>query len=140
MQQGRYYRAVDSFTLASVYIPHDPRAHLGKSHALLAAGEYVSSAVSLARAVELDARYALAKLNLVEIIGGPDAFVQRITNLEERARAGDAAQLQFLLAYVNFQMDQPAEARAAIEAARQGLPASTAVNLLEAAIQGAAAR
>jgi len=136
MQQGRYYRAADSFTLASVYIPHDSRAHLGRSHALLAAGEYVSSAVSLARAIELDARYALRKVDLVEIIGGPDVFVQRITNLEEQAQGSDASQLQFLLAYVCLQMDQPNEARTAIEAARKGLPSSVAANLLEAAIQG----
>lgn len=140
MQQGRYYRAADSFTLASVYIPHDARAHLGKSHALLAAGEYVSSAVSLARAIELDARYALGKVDLVEIIGGPDAFVQRITNLEEQAQGDDASLLQFLLAYVNLQMDQIAEAQAAIEAARNGLPSSVAADLMETAIQTAAGK
>jgi tetratricopeptide (TPR) repeat protein len=140
MQQDRYYRAADSFTLASVYIPHDPRAHLGKGHALLAAGEYVSSAVSLARAIELDARYALGKVDLVEIIGGPDAFVQRITNLEERAQGSDASQLQFLLAYVYLQMDQLSEARIAIEAARNGLPSSVAADLLETALQGIAGK
>lgn len=138
MRQGRYYRAADSFTLASVYIPHDPRAHLGRSHALLAAGEYVSSAVSLARAIELDARYALGKVDLVEVIGGPDAFVQRITNLEEQAQGSDASQLQFLLAYVYLRMDQPDGAGIAIGAARRGLPSSVAANLLEAAIQGTA--
>lgn len=136
MQQGRYYRAADSFTLASVYIPHDPRTHLGKSHALLAAGEYVSSAVSLARALELDAPYVLRKVNLVEAIGGPDVFVQRVTNLEEIAKGSDAPQLQLLLAYIYFQMDRPDEAKSAIEAARKGLPSSVAANLLEVAIQG----
>lgn len=138
IQQGRYSRAADSFTLASVYIPQDPRAHLGKSLALLAAGEYTSSAAALAKALELDARYALGKVDLVETIGGPDAFVTRITKLEEQA--GDTPSLQFLLAYVYFQMNLPTEARTAIETARKGLPSSTAVNLLAAAIQGTAGK
>jgi hypothetical protein len=140
MQQGRYYRAVDSFTLALVYIPHDVRANLRKSQALLAAGEYLSSASFLARAIELDARSAapnvapVRKVNVVDAIGGPDAFVQRITDLEEHARTNDAPQLQFLLAYIYYQMDRRPEAQAAMEAARKGLPGSTALNLLEAAI------
>ena len=140
MQQGRYYRAVDSFTLALVYIPQDARATLGKGRALLAAGEYISSAAFLARAIELDARAgaqnadSLKKANLVDILGGPDAFVQRITDLEEKARSNDAPQLQFLLAYIYYQMDRPAEARTALQAARKGLPASSAMDLLEAAM------
>ena len=50
--------------------------------------------------------------------------------------ARETPQLQFLLAYVLFQMDRPDEAKTAIEAARKGLPSSVAVSLLEKAIQG----
>ncbi len=134
MRQGRYDRAVESFSLASVYIPHDSRAHLGKSHALLAAGEYVGSALSLARAIELDAQYALKRVNLVEILGGPDLFVQRITNLEELAQGNEAPPLQFLLAYIYGQMDRPDEARIAVKAARKGVISSVVVEILSTAI------
>ncbi len=141
LRQGRYYRAADSFTLASVYIPHDPRAHLGSSHALLAAGEYVSSAASLARAIDLDAQHALQKVDLVETLGGPDLFVERISSLEERAQGGDnTTELQFLLAYVYLQMDRPDEARNAIQAVKQALPSSPAVNALSAAIDPTTAK
>jgi len=133
MLQGRFDRAAESFTLASVYISHDSRAHLGKSHALLAVGDFVASALSLARAVELDAPFALKKVDLVETLGGPDPFVERIANLEELAHGGDAP-LQFLLAYVYYQMDRPDEARTAIEAARKGVMSSVAVGRLAAAI------
>ncbi len=136
MRQGRYDRAADAFTLASAYIPHDPRAHLGNSQALLAAGEYVGSAVSLARAVELDAKHALRKIDLVETLGGPDLFVERISNLEERAQSGDhTTELQFLLAYVYLQMDRTDEARSLIQTVQQALPSSPAVKALAVAVE-----
>jgi hypothetical protein len=138
MQRGRYDHAATSFTLAGVYISHDPRPHFGKSLALLASGEYAGSALSLARAIELDARYALRKVDLVETLGGPDLFVQRISKLEEDALAGNAPQLQLLLAYVYFQMRQDSEAGSAIEAVRKTMPSSIAAGLLEAAIRGTA--
>ncbi len=133
-RQGRYYRAAESFTLASMYQPVDARAYLGKGHALLAAGEYASSAVFLAKAIELDPHGALDKADLVETLGGPDAFVERINDLERCAEAGASPQLHFLLAYVNYQMDRPTEAGTALAAAEKGLPPSIAVNLLKAAL------
>lgn len=136
LQQGRYYRAADSFTLACMYKPGDSRAYLGKSQALLAAGEYAGSVLFLARAIELDPDRTLAQTNLVEILGGPDSFVQRITNLEEAAAASDAPQLHLLLAYVYHQMDRPQEARAAIKAAESKLPPSLPIDLLKAAVGG----
>jgi len=136
VRQGHYRRAVDSLTLALLYWPGEPRVHLRKSHALLAAGEYVSSASALARAIELDARRVLRKMELIEAVGGPDQFVRRITELEQSAERSSAPQLQFLLAYVYYQMDRPCEAKIAIEAARKGLPTSPAVGLLKSAIGG----
>ncbi len=136
LQQGRYDRAADSFSLACMYKPGDSRAYLGKSQALLAGGAYADSVLFLARAIELDPDRTLAKTNLVEILGGPDAFVRRITDLEETAAASDAPQLQLLLAYVYYQMDRPQEARAAIETAESKLPPSLPIDLLKAAVGG----
>jgi hypothetical protein len=138
MQQGRYSRAAESFTLASVYNPTDAKPQIGRSHALLAAGEYLGSAVSLAKAIELDPRLTLMKSDLVEAIGGPDQFIQRITDLQQRAETNSAPGLQLLLAYVYQQMDRPDEARTAIRAAKKGLPSSMSVDLLQAAIEGVA--
>ncbi len=134
MRRGRYARAVESFALASVYIPHDPRPYLGKSHALLAVGDYVNSALSLARAIELDAESALRRVDLIEIVGGPDSFVTRIGHLEELAERDAAGALQFLVAYVYYQMDRPNEAKNAVEAARRGVMSTIAVGRLAAVI------
>ena len=78
------------------------------------------------------------KSDLVEAIGGPDQFIQRITDLQQRAETNSAPGLQLLLAYVYQQMDRPDEARTAIRAAKKGLPSSMSVDLLQAAIEGVA--
>jgi len=140
MQQGRYAHAAESFSLAATCNPKDVRPLLGRSHALFAAGEYLSSAVYLAKAIEFDPRSVLKKpdkkSDFTEALGGPDVFIRRITDLEKRAKAGDAPMLQLLLAYIYQQMGMPQEATAALQAARKGLPASRSVELLQAALEG----
>ncbi len=135
MQQGQCAQAAESFALAAVYNPRDARPQLGRSHALLAAGEYLGSAVCLAKAIEFDPRLSLAELDLVEAVGGPDRFLQRFTDLQERAKSNNAPGLQLLLAYIYQQMKRPEEAKAAIQAAKKALPSSVAVDLLEKAIR-----
>ncbi|HSV99615.1 MAG TPA: hypothetical protein VLI39_05545 [Sedimentisphaerales bacterium] len=136
MRQDRYDLAVDSFRLACVYVPHDPRPHFGRSLALLATGDHVASAISLIRALELDAGYVTQKRDLVESLGGPDLFVRQISRLQDLVEEGASPQLQLLLAYVYFQMDLTHEAIAAIEAVRAALPSSRAAASLQRAIRG----
>ena len=138
MQQGRYSRAAESFTLASVYNPTDAKPQIGRSRALLAAGEYLGSAVSLAKAIELNPRSALAKSDLIEVLGGVDRCIQRITDLQQQAETNSAPGLQLLLAYVCYEMNEPEGAKTAIRAAKKGLPSSVSVDLLQTAIEGVA--
>jgi tetratricopeptide (TPR) repeat protein len=134
LRQGQYSRAAESFSLASVYSPNDRRVHIGRCHALFAAGEYVNSAVFLAKAIELDPNQTLARTDLVNETGGPELFLRRITDLEERAKPTGTPDMQLLLAYVYYEMGRPQEARTAIEAAEKGLPRLPAVELLKAVI------
>ncbi len=138
MQQGQYARAAESFSLAAGCNPKDIRPLLGRSHALFAAGEFLSSAVYLAKAIESDPRYVLTKpdqkSDFTEALGGPDVFLQRVTGLEKRAKVGDAPVLQLLLAYIYQQMGMPQEATTCLQAAQKGLPSSAAVEFLRKAI------
>ncbi|MHC4646914.1 MAG: hypothetical protein ACYTBJ_15565, partial [Planctomycetota bacterium] len=61
LTRGMYYRAADSYAMASIYTPDDASAYAGRSHALFAAGEYMSSALYIARAVEILAGVDSAK-------------------------------------------------------------------------------
>lgn len=133
-RRGDYRHAADAYALATAYRPTDPRAHLGRSHALLATGQYDASAVSLAKAMELDPQFVLKKVDLIDIVGGPDAFIARFNDLDETVQAGEAPMLQFLLAYIYHQMERPMEGRAAIAAAQRILPSSISIDLLKTAI------
>jgi len=133
-QRGDYRHAAEAYALAIGYRPTDPRAHLGRSHALLAIGQYDASAASLAKAVELDPQFVLKKADLVEVVGGPDVFIARFNDLDEAVQAGAAPMLEFLLAYIYYQMERPVEGRAAIEAAQRILPSSISIDRLKTAI------
>ncbi len=134
MQQGQFQRAAEAFTLAAAYRPNDARAHLGKGHALLAAGRYLDSAVFIAKTVELDLPAALQRTDLIHLVGGPDPFVRHFNELDRLIQADGVPQLQFLMAYIYYQMDRPAEAKAAIDAAQKQLPSSVPIDLLRTAI------
>ncbi|MBA7675000.1 hypothetical protein ES703_83228 [subsurface metagenome] len=139
LKQGRYYRAADSFTMASIYKPDDPLAYAGRSHALFAAGEYMSSALFLSRTLEIFPEYARFKIDLVAMVGDRDKLESRIADVEEWFQRSEAPELQFLLAYVYYQMGRLDRAKEAIDAAYEKLPDSPAVIALKKAIDSAVA-
>ena len=138
LKRGRYYRAADAYTLAAIYKPDDPLAYAGKSHALFAAGEYMSSALFLARALEIFPEYAQFKIDLVAMVGDKDKLESRLANVEEWLDESNAAELQFLLGYIYYQMGRQEEAEEMIYAAFERMPESPAVVALKKAITSAA--
>jgi tetratricopeptide (TPR) repeat protein len=139
LKQGKYYRAADAYTLASLYKPDDPLAYAGKSHALFAAGEYMSSALFLSRALQIFPGYAKFKIDLVGMVGSRDQLESRVADVKEWMGRTDAPELQFLLAYVYYQMDRPVPAKEAIDAAYEKMSQSPAVLTLKKAIEEAPA-
>jgi tetratricopeptide (TPR) repeat protein len=139
LKQGRYYRAADAYTLASLYKPKDPLAYAGKSHALFASGEYMSSALFLSRTLQIFPEYARFKIDIVAMVGDRDKLESRIVDVEEWLKRSDAPELQFLLAYVYYQMDRLQPAKDAIGAAFKKMPQSPAVLALKKAIEDSSA-
>jgi tetratricopeptide (TPR) repeat protein len=136
LKQGRYYRAADAYTLASLYKPDDPLAYAGKSHALFASGEYMSSALFLSRALQIFPEYARFKIDIEAMVGDRDKLESRVVDVEEwLGRSGGAPELQFLLAYVYYQMGRPQLAKEAIDAACEKMPQAPAVLALKKAIE-----
>jgi len=134
LKQGRYYRAADTYTLAAVYKPGDPLAYAGKSHALFAAGEYMSSALFLSRALEIFPGYARFKIDIEAMVGDRDKLESRIADVEQWLKTSDAGELHFLLGYVYYQMGRLEPAKEAINAAYEKMPESPAVITLKEAI------
>jgi len=134
LKQGKYYRAADAYTLASIYKPDDPLAYAGKSHALFAAGEYMSSALFLSRALEIFPEYAQLKIDIEAMVGDIDKLETRVVDVEEWLERSNAAELWFLLGYVYYQMDRPERAKEAIDAAYEKMPEAPPVITLKKAI------
>jgi hypothetical protein len=134
MKQGRFYRAADAYTLASIYKPNDPLGYAGKSVALFGSGEYLSSALFLARAIEVFPEYPKVKVDLAGMIGDKDTVENRILEAREWLDKSGSGELEFLLAYVYYQMDRLEFARQMIESAAKKMPDSPAVAAMKKAI------
>ena len=136
LKEGKYYLAADAYTMASIYKPNDPLAYAGKSHALFAAGEYMSSALYLSRALTIFPEYARFKVDIVAMVGDKDKLETRIADVQEWLKKNDVPELDFLLAYVYFQMGRLDEAKKSIDAAYEKMPDAPAVQTLKDAIYG----
>lgn len=134
MKQGRFYRAADAYTLASIYKPNDPLGYAGKSVALFGSGEYLSSALFLAKALEIFPEYPKVKVDLVGMIGDKDTVENRILEARGWMDKSDSGELEFLLSYIYYQMDRLEFARQAIEASAKKMPNSPAVAAMKKAI------
>jgi tetratricopeptide (TPR) repeat protein len=134
MKQGRFYRAADAYTLATIYKPTDPLGCAGKSQALFAAGEYMSSALFLARTLEIFPEYAKVRIDLVAMIGDKDTVENRILEAREWAERSKSGELEFLLSYIYYQMDRMEFSRQAIELAAKKMPNSRAVAAMKKAV------
>jgi len=134
LKQGKYYRAADAYTMASIYKPRDPLVYAGKSHALFAAGEYMSSALFLSRALEIFPEYAWFKIDILAMVGDKDQLESRIGDVEQWLKLNDAAELRFLLGYVYYQTGRLEKAKESIDLAYEKMPDSTSVIVLRKAI------
>jgi len=134
LKEGKYYRAADAYTMASVYKRDDPLAYAGKSHALFAAGEYMSSALFLSRALKVFPEYAQLKIDIVTMVGSRDKLESRIVDIEEILGKVNVPELQFLLGYIYYQMGRLNKAKESIDAAYKKMSDSSAVIELRKAI------
>jgi tetratricopeptide (TPR) repeat protein len=134
LKAGRYYRAASCFSLASVYQADNPLALAGRGHALFAAGEYVSSALFLSRALAVSPEYLQLKVDLVAMLGGENKLAGRIADIEQWLARSGSSQLQFLLGYVYYRTGQLLKAKQAIDAAYEKTPDSPAVQAMKITI------
>ncbi len=138
MRQGRYYRAASAFELASVYMPDSPAANVGRALALFGAGEYMSSSLFLSRALKSRPAYARTKIDLAVALGGRDAVDKRVADMEQWLKQSKKGELEYLLAYVHYQLGRLDEARIAARTAAAEMEDKKAVVPLQAAIEQAA--
>ena len=139
MKNGRYYAAADSFALASIYKPGEPLCFAGRGHALLGAGEYMSSALFLSRAIEADPEYLKIKIDLAATLGGQHIIGTRIADIREWVIRSGSGQLDFLLGYIYYRMGRLGPAQQAIDTAYVKMSQSAAVAAVKNAVDDAIA-
>ena len=137
MNKGKYYQAAGAFEKASIFDSRKPLAVAGRSLALFGAGEYISSALYLSRAIEMSDEYARTRVDLASMLGDKDKLESRIADAKESLERSLAPELELLLAYTYYQMGRLAPARQTIESARKAMPKSLAVQRLKAIIDAA---
>ena len=134
LMRGNYYEAADSFTLASVYEPENPSCYAGQAHALFAAGQFISSAIYIIRAIELNPDYIQMNIDLMTVTGSRDVVISRTNELEQLLKKAPATGLQILMAYVYYRTGRLADARQIINAVYQETPNSRPALALKIAI------
>jgi len=138
MKNGKFYLAANDYSYATLYKLNDPLAYAGKSRALFAAGEYVSSAININRAIELSGDYADVKVDIVSLVGDRDTVEKRLVDIDNWYGVTSSAELKFLQAYIYMQMDRLDKASEAIEIAKEKMSDMPAVNTLAEAIKNRA--
>lgn len=140
LRAGEYYRAASCFSLATMYQSDNPLALAGRGHALFAAGEYVSSALFLSRALEVSPEYLRMRVDLSSILGDSTKLAGRIEDINQWLARSGSSQLQFLLGYIYYRTGRLLEAKKAIDAAYDKAPESEAVQVMKITIDSALLR
>jgi tetratricopeptide (TPR) repeat protein len=135
IKQKQYYKAADAYSLAAVYQPGNPLPYAGKAHALFGAGEYMSSAYFLSRAIEIFPDYTRFKIDLPAIFGDKDLLEKRIADIKEWQERTQSPELQFLLAYIYLETGQLEMAQRMTNGALVNMPQSRALQTLDRVIR-----
>lgn len=131
IREGQFYKAADTYALANIWKPDDARGYLGRSFSLFAAGEYMSSAFYLSRAMNLNSQETLKQYDLAAFIGDRDVFENRVLELSTWQQRSGSGELAFLLAYISYQDSKAVRAKEAIGIANTAMPDSGAVKILK---------
>ena len=139
LKGGKYYAAADSFASACIYKPGEPLCFAGRGHALLGAGEYMSSALFLSRAIEANPEYLKTRIDFAATLGGQHIIDSRVADIREWLGRSGSGQLDFLLGYTYYRMGRLGPAQQAIDAAYVKTPQSAAVVTVKKAVDDAIA-
>ena len=134
MKDGMFYKAADAYALASAYQNMNPLPYMGRSIALFAAGEYMSSSYYLNMSLRIFEELALFKVSIKDFIGNEDVYNKRLSELGEIQIQSGSPEMRFLMAYIYYVDGQPDKAKDAINDASAKLADDAAVQILKQAI------
>ena len=129
LKAGEYYRAVSNYDVARVADPGNALAWIGRGHALIGAGDYLSAAASLEEGLTRFPKLARFRIDLKSFLDHRDILDIRRADLERRLAAREDYRLRFLLGYLEYysgleKFGRPNLKRAAEEAPTTSIIAS----------------
>lgn len=136
MAAGEYYRAARQCDQAHTLDPRHPLPLLGRGHALIAAGDYVTASLLLQKGIERFPQIAVFRLDLVELAGRQDAFDLRRADLEERLSRSEDFELRFLLGYLELYSGLPEEGVRNLKRAAKLAPEGSIISLFPDLVLG----
>ena len=107
LREGRYYRGASYYDMAATVDPDSPLPLLGRAQALIAAGEYMTAANLLSRAVEKFPGIAYFRIDLKAFIPDPVVLERRRADLERLLQQNDDYRLRFVLGYLEYSSGLP---------------------------------
>jgi hypothetical protein len=137
LKMGSYYKAADAFELAHVWDPSNDLMVLARSHALFAAGEYMSSAYYLGLALQNDPNLIQIRIDWGALLDSRDTFDAQLVELSTWQQRSNSAELSFLMGYVLLMDDKLTRAKIAAEYALDNMPDHPGAKILAEAVQNA---
>jgi len=102
LKAGQYYKAANIYELARVIDMDNPLPLMGRSIALLAAGEYVTSVNSLFQAIDQFGALGHFKIDLTAFVVDLNMLDRRRADLERRLEQHEDFRLRFLLGFAEY--------------------------------------
>lgn len=100
MEIGEYFDAANRYERASRLAPGNPLPVIGRGHAALAAGDYLSAAVHLLRGLEMFPQMAGFRVDLKRLLGGGEIVDIRRSDIMKQLEQHEDPRLRFLLGYI----------------------------------------
>ena len=138
MQEGKYYPAVAAFENAAVFGESEGVTNLAKSLALFGAGEFMSSAFYLDKAIVAEPELARAAIDLAQLFGDAGVVEGQMAELDTWQARSKQPMLMFLQGYVHYRVGDEERARTLLEEARAEVPESGAIGAMMEALDGPA--
>jgi hypothetical protein len=102
MAEGRFFDAANSYDRARLIDGTNPLPVLGRGHALLGAGDYLTAAVTLLRGLERFPEMTRFTVDLKSLMGGGETVDIRRADIMQRIEQHDDPRLRFLLGYLEY--------------------------------------
>ncbi|MEP0845670.1 MAG: hypothetical protein HRF50_02490 [Phycisphaerae bacterium] len=100
MEIGEYFDAANRYERATRLAPGNPLPVIGRGHAALAAGDYLSAAVHLLRGLEMFPQIAGFRVDLTRLLGGGEIVDIRRSDIMKQLERHEDPRLRFLLGYI----------------------------------------